>query len=80
MGTGSFTMSAMVNGDDIKNYIKSETVGGYAFVIFGTGNVDGNNGFSLRVRKDTLQVKFLGQRNQHDAVLMNVSGWQRCRP
>lgn len=77
VGTGSFTMSAMVNGDDIKNYIKSETVGGYAFVIFGTGNVDGNNGFSLRVRKDTLQVKFLGQRNQHDAVLMNVSGWQR---
>lgn len=77
VGTGSFTMSAMVNGDDIKNYIKSETVGGYAFVIFGTGNVDGNNGFSLRVRKDTLQVKFLGQRNRHDAVLMNVSGWQR---
>ena len=77
VGTGSFTMSAMVNGDDIKNYIKSETEGGYAFIIFGTGNVDGNNGFSLRVRKDTLQVKFLGQRNRHDAVLMNVSGWQR---
>lgn len=77
VGTGSFTMSAMVNGDDIKNYFKSETEDGYAFIIFGTGNVDGNNGFSLRVRKDTLQVKFLGQRNWHDAVLMNVSGWQR---
>ena len=77
VGTGSFVMSAMVNGDDIKNYFQTETTGGYAFVLFGTGNVDSSFGFSVRVRRDTIQVKFLDQRNLHDAALTNVSGWQR---
>lgn len=77
VGTGSFVMSAMVNGDDIKNYFQTETTGGYAFVLFGTGNVDSSFGFSVRVRRDTIQVKFLDQRNLHDAALVNVSGWQR---
>ena len=78
VGTGSFVMSAMVNGADIKNYFKDETVGGYAFILFGTGNVDGANGFSVRVRRDTLQIKFLNQNIKHDAAIANVGdGWQR---
>ena len=77
VGTGSFVMSAMVNGDDIKNYFKNDNEGGYAFVLFGTGNVDSSFGFSVRVRRDTVQVKFLGQRNTHDGILAGVNGWQR---
>ncbi len=74
LGTGSFTVSMLVNGADIKSYAKS----GYAFVLVGTGNVDGNSGFSVRVRSNTFQVKIGSTRKDHSAQLNKITGgWQR---
>ncbi len=79
LGTGSFIMSAMVNGADVKNYFKDETTFGYSFVLFGTGNVDGTVGFSLQARRDNVFVRMPnGKRYSHAAVLNSVTdGWQR---
>ena len=85
VGTKSFTVSMMINGDDIKNcqYTASN---GYALILFGTGNVDGSEGFSVRVRYDStgakpnaFQIKVLGQNDAQgtDAVLGAIDGWQR---
>ena len=81
----SFTVSMMINGDDIKNcqYTASN---GYALILFGTGNVDGSEGFSVRVRYDStgakpnaFQIKVLDQNDAQgtDAVLGAIDGWQR---
>ena len=79
LGTGSFVMSVMVNGADVKNYFKDETTAGYSFVLFGTGNVDGTVGFSLQARRDNVFVRMPnGKRYMHAAVLNFVTdGWQR---
>lgn len=79
LGTGSFVMSVMVNGADVKNYFKDETTAGYSFVLFGTGNVDGTVGFSLQARRDNVFVRMPnGKRYMHAAVLNSVTdGWQR---
>lgn len=79
LGTGSFVMSAMVNGADVKNYFKDETTAGYSFVLFGTGNVDGTVGFSLQARRDNVFVRMPnGKRYMHAAVHNFVTdGWQR---
>lgn len=85
VGTNSFTVSMMINGDDIKNcqYTASN---GYALILFGTGNVDGSEGFSVRVRYDStgakpnaFQIKVLDQNDAQgtDAVLGAIDGWQR---
>lgn len=85
VGTKSFTVSMMINGDDIKNcqYTASN---GYALILFGTGNVDGSEGFSVRVRYDStgakpnaFQIKVLDQNDAQgtDAVLGAIDGWQR---
>ena len=85
VGIKSFTVSMMINGDDIKNcqYTASN---GYALILFGTGNVDDNEGFSVRVRYDStgakpnaFQIKVLGQMDAQgtDAVLGAIDGWQR---
>ncbi len=85
VGTNSFTVSMMINGDDIKNcsYTASN---GYALILFGTGNVDGSEGFSVRVRYDStgakpnaFQIKVLGQNDAGgtDAVINAIDGWQR---
>ena len=77
VGTDSFTVSMLVNGDDLNNY----PGGTYAFVLFGTGNVDGSDGFSVRFRAGDkrMQVK-LGE-TAHivgtDAIFAKVGGWQR---
>ena len=79
LGTGSFVMSVMVNGADVKNYFNNETTAGYSFVLFGTGNVDGTVGFSLQARRDNVFVRMPnGKRYMHAAVLNSVTdGWQR---
>lgn len=85
VGKNSFTVSMMINGDDIKNcqYTASN---GYALILFGTGNVDGSEGFSVRVRYDStgakpnaFQIKVLDQNDAQgtDAVLGAIDGWQR---
>ena len=85
VGKKSFTVSMMINGDDIKNcqYTASN---GYALILFGTGNVDGSEGFSVRVRYDStgakpnaFQIKVLDQSDAQgtDAVLGAIDGWQR---
>lgn len=85
VGTDSFTVSMMINGDDIKNcqYTASN---GYALILFGTGSVDGTDGFSVRVRYDStgakpnaFQIKVLDQNDAQgtDAVLGAIDGWQR---
>ena len=75
LGTGSFTVSMLVNGDDLSKYLKSATEGGYGFVLFGTGNVDGNNGFSVLVRSNLLRVKTGATKTDHAPV--SYSGWKR---
>lgn len=79
LGTGSFVMSVMVNGADVKNYFNNETTAGYSFVLFGTGNVDGTVGFSLQARRDNVFVRMPnGKRYMHATVLNSVTdGWQR---
>ena len=73
-GTDSFTVSMLVNGADIKNYAEN----GYAFVLFGTGNVDGANGFSVRVRSKTVQVKIGGSNAAYNEVVPAITtAWQR---
>ena len=85
VGTKSFTVSMMINGDDIKNcqYTASN---GYALILFGTGNVDGSEGFSVRVRYDStgakpnaFQIKVLGQNDGGGtaSVINAIDGWQR---
>ena len=85
VGTNSFTVSMMINGDDIKNcqYTASN---GYALILFGTGSVDGTDGFSVRVRYDstgakpnTFQIKVLDQNDAGGtaAVIDAIDGWQR---
>lgn len=75
----------MINGDDIKNcqYTASN---GYALILFGTGNVDGSEGFSVRVRYDStgakiqaFQIKVLDQNDAGGtaAVINAIDGWQR---
>lgn len=74
LGTDSFTVSMLVNGADIKNYAEN----GYAFVLFGTGNVDGANGFSVRVRSKTVQVKIGGSNVAYNEVVPAITtAWQR---
>ena len=74
LGTDSFTVSMLVNGADIKNYAEN----GYAFVLFGTGNVDGANGFSVRVRSKTVQVKIGGSNAAYNEVVPAITtAWQR---
>lgn len=74
LGTDSFTVSMLVNGADIKNYAEN----GYAFVLFGTGNVDGANGFSVRVRSKTVQVKIGGSNAAYNEVVPVITtAWQR---
>lgn len=64
----------LVNGADIKNYAEN----GYAFVLFGTGNVDGANGFSVRVRSKTVQVKIGGSNAAYNEVVPVITtAWQR---
>ena len=75
LGTDSFTVSMLVNGDDLSKYLKSATEGGYGFVLFGTGNVDGNNGFSVLVRSNLLRVKTGATKTDHAPV--SYSGWKR---
>ena len=79
VGTGSFVMSAMVNGTDVKNYFKTDTEGGYSMVLFGTGNVDGTKGFALQARRDNVFVRMPdGKRYDHANALTYISdGWQR---
>ena len=85
VGIKSFTVSMMINGDDIKNcqYTASN---GYALILFGTGNVDGSEGFSVRVRYDStgakpnaFQIKVLDQNDAGGtaAVINAIDGWQR---
>ena len=85
VGTKSFTVSMMINGDDIKNcqYTASN---GYALILFGTGNVDGSEGFSVRVRYDStgakpnaFQIKVLDQNDGGGtaSVINAIDGWQR---
>ena len=88
MGTDSFTVSMMVNGDDIL----SATTGnaGYPVILFGTGSVDGAvdnaQGFSVRIRHDesgtkpdAFQIKAMGARDDSGtaAVFAALDGWQR---
>jgi len=83
LGTDSFTVSMLVNGADIKNYAKS----GYAFILFGTGSVDSETGFSVRVRADAVQVRIGGAnlnnqgktQNYAEGNVLNAitTAWQR---
>lgn len=76
LGTDSFVISTMINGADLKNLAGD----GYATAIVATGNIDGTNGFSIRMRADTYQIKVLSDRDAGgtDVVLAAISeGWQR---
>ena len=75
VGTGSFTVSAMFNGDDVKAYPDNT----YAFVLFGTGNVDGNDGFSMRLRPSRFQLKIGSDTSTwtDNSVTSRFDGWQR---
>lgn len=66
LGTKSFTVSALINGKDLKeNTIQGS---GHATILFGTADVDTTNeGFSVRLKYDgTIQVKV------HDKYVCNV--------
>lgn len=76
LGTDSFTVSAVINGDDVKSYPGNT----YAFILFGTGSVDGTEGFSVRVRGDnTMQVRVGGTTNHIGSadIFAKIGGWQR---
>lgn len=64
LGTDSFTVSALINGKDLKENTKSISNPGHATLLFGTGDVDSKNadgGFSVRAKQDgSLQVRIGG--------------------
>ena len=84
LGTDSFSVSMLVNGADVRKYALDDYLNGtspkagYAFVLFGTGNVDGANGFSVRVRSKTVQVKIGGSNAAYNEVVPAITtAWQR---
>ena len=85
LGTDSFSVSMLVNGADVRKYALDDYINGvpgakagYAFVLFGTGNVDGANGFSVRVRSKTVQVKIGGSNAAYNEVVPAITtAWQR---
>lgn len=86
LGTDSFSVSMLVNGADVRKYALDDYINGvpgakagYAFVLFGTGNVDGANGFSVRVRKDIVQVKIGSSNKGYGANVLSkiTDNWQR---
>ena len=85
LGTDSFSVSMLVNGADVRKYALDDYLNGtspkagYAFVLFGTGNVDGANGFSVRVRKDIVQVKIGSSNKGYSANVLSkiTDNWQR---
>ena len=79
VGTDSFVVSTMINGADLTNNLASS---GYATAIVATGNIDGTSGFSIRIRKDTFQIKIVPQSTSDtggkDAVWAAIEEeWQR---
>lgn len=56
LGTDSFTVSTLINGKDlIENTVNGS---GHASILFGTGDVDYNGAFSVRIKADgSFQIK-----------------------
>ncbi len=75
LGNGNFTVSMMVNGDELKKYPTNT----YSFVLFGTGNVDnGAEGFTVRMRSDAFQIRTSsGYDGDVPFDMSKLNGWTR---
>ncbi len=81
LGTDSFVVSMMVDGDKLRSY----PTGTYSFILFGTGRVDAANnnngdyeGFSVRIRGEGLQIRTdKGYASDIPFDMSKLDGWQR---